>query len=96
MRNEKRRAADLAEYVSGVIHVQNNLRIGQRQGSHATGTEAGDAGATTGNPGVGTAGAAGGTATGPRAGTLFPERKRRELLPRVERFQAVGESSQPA
>jgi CBS domain-containing protein len=65
-RNEKRRAEDLAESVSGVNHVQNNLRIGQRQGGHATGTEAGDAGAVTGNPGIGTAGAAGGTAANGR------------------------------
>ena len=42
-RNERRRAEDLAESVSGVSHVQNNLRVGQRQGAHATGTEAGDA-----------------------------------------------------
>ena len=65
-RNEKRRAEDLAESVSGVNHVQNNLRIGQQQGSHPTGTEAGDAGAATGNPGIGTAGATGGTAAGGR------------------------------
>ena len=32
-RNEKRRAEDLAESVSGVSHVQNNLRIGERQGA---------------------------------------------------------------
>jgi CBS domain-containing protein len=65
-RNERRRAEDLAESVSGVSHVQNNLRVGQRQGTHATGTEAGDAGAATGNPGSGTAGTASGTASGGR------------------------------
>jgi Flp pilus assembly secretin CpaC len=65
-RNEKRRAEDIAESVTGVSHVQNNLRIGQKQGGHATGTEAGDAGAATGNPGIGTAGGAAGTAPGGR------------------------------
>jgi hypothetical protein len=65
-RNEKRRAEDVAESVSGVSHVQNNLRVGQSQGTHATGTEAGDAGAATGNPGVGTAGTTAGTAPGGR------------------------------
>jgi CBS domain-containing protein len=65
-RNEKRRAEDVAEAVPGVNHVQNNLRIGQRQGSHATGTEAGDSGAATGNPGIGTAGATAGTSPGGR------------------------------
>ena len=65
-RNEKRRAEDIAEAVTGVAHVQNNLRIGQRQGGHAAGTEAGDAGAATGNPGIGTAGATAGTPPGGR------------------------------
>jgi CBS domain-containing protein len=65
-RNERRRAEDVAESVSGVTHVQNNLRVGQRQGTHATGTEAGDAGAATGNPGSGTAGTTAGTAPGGR------------------------------
>ena len=65
-RTEKRRAEDIAEAVSGVGHVQNNLRIGQTQGSHATGTEAGDAGAATGNPGIGAAGGAAGTSPGGR------------------------------
>ena len=55
-RNEKRRAEDLAESVSGVSHVQNNLRVGERQGARATGTEAGDAATATGNPGSGTTG----------------------------------------
>lgn len=66
-RNEKRRAEDIAEAVSGVSHVQNNLRVGQRQGQHQTGTEAGDAAAATGNPGIGTAGATAGTSPGGRA-----------------------------
>ncbi len=66
-RNEKRRAEDLAESVSGVSHVQNNLRAGQRQGTQATGTEAGDGAATSGNPGSGTAGTASGTAPGGRS-----------------------------
>jgi len=66
-RNEKRRAEDLAESVSGVSHVQNNLRVGQRQGSHATGTEAGDAAAASGNSGSGTSGTTAGTPPGGRA-----------------------------
>ncbi|MBJ6124927.1 BON domain-containing protein [Microvirga sp. BT325] len=65
-RNERRRAEDIAESVSGVTHVQNNLRVGQRQGTHATGTEAGDAGAATGNPGSGSAGTTADTAPGGR------------------------------
>lgn len=67
-RNERRRAEDLAESVSGVSHVQNNLRVGQQQAGHATGTEAGDSGAATGNPGIGTAGATARTAAGGRSG----------------------------
>ncbi len=65
-RNERRRAEDLAESISGVNHVQNNLRVGQQQTGHATGTEAGDSSAATGNPGIGTAGATAGTAPGGR------------------------------
>ena len=65
-RNEKRRAEDIAESVSGASHVQNNLRIGQKQGGHTTGTDAGDAGAATGNPGIGAAGGTAGTAPGGR------------------------------
>jgi hypothetical protein len=61
-RNEKRWAEDIVESVSGVAHVQNNLRVGQTQGHHRTGTEAGDAVAASGNPGSGTAGTTAGTA----------------------------------
>jgi CBS domain-containing protein len=57
-RNEKRWAEDIAQSVSGVTHVQNNLRVGQRQEGRATGSEAGDSGAVTGNPGIGQSGAA--------------------------------------
>jgi CBS domain-containing protein len=64
--NEKRWAEDIAESVSGVTHVQNNLRIGQRQGHHRTGTEAGDAVAASGNPGSGPAGTTAGTVPGGR------------------------------
>jgi len=64
-RTEKRWAEDLAESVSGVAHVQNNLRIGQHQAGHASGTEAGDAVSVTNNPGIGGAGAPG-TAAGER------------------------------
>jgi BON domain len=38
-RDEKRRAEDLAENVSGVRHVQNNLRV-QSQGTGLASTEA--------------------------------------------------------
>ncbi|WP_439651678.1 CBS domain-containing protein [Microvirga puerhi] len=65
-RNEKRRAEDLAESVSGAAHVQNNLRIGQHQPGHATGTEVGDSGVATGNPGSGTSGIAAGSPSGGR------------------------------
>jgi CBS domain-containing protein len=65
-RNEKRWAEDIAEAVSGVTHVQNNLRVGQRQEGHATGTEAGDAVAATDNPGIGPAGTTAGSPSGGR------------------------------
>lgn len=65
-RNEKRWAEDIAESVSGVTHVQNNLRVGQTQGHHRTGTEAGDAVVVSGNPGSGTAGTTAGTPPGGR------------------------------
>jgi hypothetical protein len=60
-RAEKRRAEDLAESVPGVGHVQNNLRVGQHQAGSATGSEVGDSGDATGNPGIGTAGTTGGS-----------------------------------
>jgi CBS domain-containing protein len=63
-RNEKRRAEDLAESLPGVSHVQNNLRVGQHQAGHASDMEVGDSGAATGNPGLGTSGAAGSEAGG--------------------------------
>lgn len=65
-RREKRRAEDIAESIPGVAHVQNNLRVGQHQQGHATGTEAADAAAASGNPGSGTSGIAAGTASGGR------------------------------
>lgn len=48
-REDKRRAEDLAEHVSGVRHVQNNLRV-QQQGSEtatSTGTTRSSSGAST-------------------------------------------------
>ncbi|WP_406600849.1 CBS domain-containing protein [Microvirga rosea] len=66
-RNEKRWAEDLAESVSGIAHVQNNLRVGQHQPGHATGTEAGDSGAASGNPGSGTSGVTAGSEAGGRS-----------------------------
>jgi hypothetical protein len=67
-RTEKRRAEDLVEGVTGVAHVQNNLRVGQHQGGHASGTEAGDAVSVTNNPGIGGAGAPGSPASGRTTG----------------------------
>lgn len=69
-REDKRRAEDLAEAVSGVKHVQNNLRIDQ--GSMTETTMGGARGGTTGAatsamPGTGTA-AAGTARTGSRGG----------------------------
>lgn len=65
-RQARRRAEDIAESVSGVAHVQNNIRVsqsGQMAGSASTSTGTGKSG-TTGSPGavVGTAGS-GGAAT---------------------------------
>lgn len=67
-RNDKRRAEDLADDVSGVRHVQNNLRIrgreghGMQSGAHSTmagsATGAGQTGTT------GTGGTVGTSATG--------------------------------
>jgi osmotically-inducible protein OsmY len=37
-RDERRRAEDIAEHVSGVRHVQNNLRVRQQQSTTGTGT----------------------------------------------------------
>jgi osmotically-inducible protein OsmY/CBS domain-containing protein len=54
-RHERRRVEDIAESVAGVTHVQNNLRVGQHQPGHPSGTEIGDSGVATGNPGLGTA-----------------------------------------
>jgi hypothetical protein len=67
-RTEKRRAEDVVESVTGVAHVQNNLRVGQHQGGHATGTEAGDAVDVSNNPGIGGAGAPGSPAGGRTTG----------------------------
>jgi osmotically-inducible protein OsmY len=55
-REAKRRAEDCAERVSGVTHVQNNLRVQQH-------------GATTGTTGYTTAGAAGAGVSGVQGGT---------------------------
>jgi len=65
-RNEKRWAEDIADSVSGVSHVQNNLRVGRMQGTHQSGTVAGDAVAASGNPGSGTAGTTAGAEAGGR------------------------------
>jgi len=58
-REDKRRAEDIAEMVSGVQHVQNNLRVKNRSGmtsgsamSAGTGSTAGQAGTTTGKTGT--------------------------------------------
>jgi hypothetical protein len=70
-RYEKRRAEDMAESVPGVTHVQNDLHVGQHQPGHPTGTEIGDSGAATGNPGIGKAGM---TAGSPSSGRTTGER----------------------
>lgn len=68
-REAKRRAEDLADNVSGVRHVQNNLRIRQAAGtipgSSGTGTAAS---AGTEATGTGTGGPSAGTGTGARRG----------------------------
>jgi hypothetical protein len=47
-RAEKRRAEDIAEAVSGVKHVQNNLRVKDRASGTSPTTQYGSASATTG------------------------------------------------
>ena len=60
-RNEKRRAEDIAESVSGVSHVQNNLRV--RQPGMNTGT-GGASGASGGGLSSGTGSDVGGATPG--------------------------------
>ncbi|MCA1603460.1 MAG: BON domain-containing protein, partial [Acidobacteria bacterium] len=65
-RYEKRLAEDIAESVSGVTHVQNNLRVSQSQYGASTGTTGMSA---TGSSAIGTTGtstsrAAAGTSAG--------------------------------
>jgi hypothetical protein len=70
-RFEKRHAEDLAESVSGVAHVQNNLRVQQYAdagmgGSMLSGTGAGSTGASTGGASpAGTGGASRRRTSGP-------------------------------
>lgn len=45
-REDKRRAADLAEYVSGVKDVHNNLRVSEQSGGGTLGTQQGTTGQT--------------------------------------------------
>jgi hypothetical protein len=67
-RNDKRRAEDLAENVSGVSNVQNNLRLSQ--GSSGIGTTTGSSTGATGTSGTaGTAAAAGAGASSGTTGT---------------------------
>ncbi|HEX2134865.1 MAG TPA: BON domain-containing protein, partial [Microvirga sp.] len=68
-RSEKRRAEDIAESVSGVTHVQNNLRV-QSQMATLMGGGAGES-SGAGVTGTGPTGMAGGTSTGsPGAATV--------------------------
>ena len=74
-RGAKRRAEDLAESISGVRHVQNDLRVGAKGGRGAGAGTGGDmAGAGPPEPkvsdrtGAEAPGTAGGTAAGSRAG----------------------------
>jgi osmotically-inducible protein OsmY len=63
-RVDKRRAEDLAERVSGVTHVQNNLRMRREDTGATTGGAAGTTAATTSGAASGmTSGAAAGTGT---------------------------------
>jgi osmotically-inducible protein OsmY len=66
-REAKRRAEDIAEQVSGVRHVQNNLRV-QQQTSGMAGTT-GMSGATTGAAGTTTSSAGTTGVSGRKAGT---------------------------
>jgi osmotically-inducible protein OsmY len=70
-RSARRRAEDLAEAVSGVTHVQNNLRVRQTGGTYGTGMTSGTgATATSGASGsTGSATGATGTSTGSSTGT---------------------------
>src|SRR3712207_5795092 len=74
-RFEKRHAEDLAESVSGVAHVQNNLRVGQTAGSASSGgldsvSATGARGGTTGSLGpAGGPGSTGSIEPGRGAGT---------------------------
>jgi len=49
-REDRRRAEDLAEHVSGVKHVQNNLRVEPRQAASATTTATATAPSTSSTP----------------------------------------------
>jgi osmotically-inducible protein OsmY len=57
-RDQRRRAEDLAERISGVTHVQNNLRV-KMHGMSGTGSSAGQSGAISGSGMAQTAGAVG-------------------------------------
>jgi osmotically-inducible protein OsmY len=63
-RDQRRRAEDIAESVSGVTHVQNNLRVKQQsQPSSGSDTFAGAPGTTSGGSGFGTLGSPAGNAS---------------------------------
>ncbi len=66
-REERRRAEDVAENVSGVKHVQNNVRV-QDQGtsSSSTGSSSGTSGTTTGRSSSDRSGTSTSDKTGPR------------------------------
>ena len=74
-RNAKRHAEDIIEHLSGVKHVQNNLRMSQGGSMGGQGGASGLSGSSTGGAGTagttsttGTSGAAGTTSTGGAAG----------------------------
>ena len=50
-REEKRRAEDIVEAISGVKHVQNNLRVKDRNASQTSTTQFGSSGTTSGSAG---------------------------------------------
>ena len=64
-REDKRRAEDIVEDISGVKHVQNNLRVQQQTSwSGGNGTSIGSAGSTTAASTTGSASGLGGAGAG--------------------------------
>jgi osmotically-inducible protein OsmY len=62
-RSDKRRAEDIAEYVTGVTHVENRIRVKQSDLDRYTGTEGTSTLGTMGTTGTGATGSTGATGT---------------------------------